>query len=281
MESPSPPDVNSDSLTPILSRLLPAVSPETLQTISESLSRSETPTDELRRQLQDCEAELLQRKLESLAEFAAGAGHEANNPLATISGRVELLLREETDPERRRALTTIGGQALRVRDMIGDVMLFARPPAPQPQRTDLDEAIREAVEKLQPIADERRCRIAIPVGEPVFLHADPHQLQIVIANLLRNSLEAAPETDGEIVIDFRRSDGQSAEFTIIDNGHGLSDLDREHLFDPFYSGRQAGRGLGFGLCKCYRIVSNHGGRIAAESSDGRTVFRVIWPLAEE
>lgn len=66
-------------------------------------------------------------KLEALGEFAAGAGHEINNPVATIAGRAQLLLASEVDSERRHALEIIGGQALRIRDMIGDVMLFARP----------------------------------------------------------------------------------------------------------------------------------------------------------
>ena len=80
-------------------------------------------------------------RLESLAEFAAGAGHELNNPLATIVGRVQLLLRDETDPARRQALETIAGQAYRVRDMISDVMLFARPPQSESRAGDLSEVV--------------------------------------------------------------------------------------------------------------------------------------------
>ena len=76
-------------------------------------------------------------KLESLAEFAAGAGHEINNPLAVISGRAQLFLREETDPERRRELAVINSQAMRVHEMIADLMLFARPPRPRSVTCDL------------------------------------------------------------------------------------------------------------------------------------------------
>ena len=70
-------------------------------------------------------------KLEALAEFAAGAGHEINNPLATIIGRAQLLLKDERDPQRRQMLLAIGAQAYRIRDMIGDAMLFGRPPSPE------------------------------------------------------------------------------------------------------------------------------------------------------
>lgn len=226
------------------------------------------------------EGELEARKLESLAEFAAGAGHEINNPLATISGRVQLLLRTETDPEKRRALETIGGQAYRIRDMIGDVMLFARPPEPEPESLDVAEAVRSVVEKLSADIERSGCQLDLHSDDSVPIWADPQQLKIVIENLLRNSLEAAEGTT-TIAIRCRATtedDQPFAELTVTDNGTGLSELDRQHLFDPFYSGRQAGRGLGFGLSKCWRIVSNHGGRIDVKSEpQGETEFCVTWP----
>ncbi len=76
------------------------------------------------------DAALEAEKLEALAEFAAGAGHEINNPLTVISGRAQLLLRDEKDPERRRTLALIRAQAVRVNEMIADMRLFARPPEP-------------------------------------------------------------------------------------------------------------------------------------------------------
>src|SRR5579864_8603640 len=87
-------------------------------------------------------------KLRALAEFAAGAGHEINNPVATIVGYAQQLLAGERDPDRRHALATIGAQAYRIRDMIGDCMLFARPPEPRPEPLDLSTIVREAAEKF-------------------------------------------------------------------------------------------------------------------------------------
>src|SRR5690606_19910354 len=112
------------------------------------------------------ETELQRAKLASLAEFAAGAGHEINNPLATIRGRVQMLLRDETDPERRQALATIGGQALRIRDMIGDTMLFARPPEPRPESLDLVEVIGVVLRSLQEQVDARGCRFELQAEGP-------------------------------------------------------------------------------------------------------------------
>lgn len=215
-------------------------------------------------------------KLRALAEFAAGAGHEINNPVATIAGHAQRLLRDETDPDRRHALLTIGAQAYRIRDMIADVMLFARPPQPQPSSVDLGSVVRTAIETLR--KDQPQQEVQITVSGPAQIHADPLQAAVVIAELLRNAVQAA---DARAVIQVAVRDDAPGfvRLEITDQGSGLSALDREHLFDPFYSGRQAGRGLGFGLCKVWRIVTLHGGTIDVTSEAGRTTFLVRWPAS--
>ena len=225
------------------------------------------------------DASLERAKLEALAEFAAGAGHEINNPLGTISGRVQLLLPGETDPERRRALTTIGGQAYRIRDMIGDLMLFARPPAPQFATIRLDQVAAEVVAKLSGAASERECTLMLEASDPVEIRADAVQVAVVVSNLVRNALEASPRGGKVVVTVSSRGDdaGQGGgRLTVSDHGAGLTSTDLEHLFDPFYSGRQAGRGLGFGLSKCWRIVELHGGHMTVRSAAGETQFEVDW-----
>ena len=229
-------------------------------------------------------------KADALAEFAAGAGHEINNPLATIAGRVQILLRDETDGNRRQDLATIGAQALRVRDMIGDLMLFGRPPAPAPQRLLLNDVAQCVIDRFAEAARLRSCRLEVAAAAPVFATADPTQARIVMSELVRNGLEAinpsgefvaGESIPGVIVIRLERSTRAAhtaAVVSVTDNGPGLSEKDRVHLFDPFYSGRDAGRGLGFGLCKCWRIVSGHGGWIEVDSVPRiATTFRVFWP----
>jgi signal transduction histidine kinase len=220
-------------------------------------------------------------KLAALAEFAAGAGHEINNPLATIVGRVQALLRHETDPGRRQNLATIAAQAFRIRDMIGDLMVFARPPAPECERLVLNDALRAVVERFQDAARDQACSLTFEADVTVFATADPTQLNVVLSELVRNSLEAVAPQSGAIRASVTTATTEDRSYSVAivaDNGRGLSETDRAHLFDPFYSGRDAGRGLGFGLSKCWRIVNNHGGWIDVESAPGAgTTFRVFWP----
>jgi len=228
------------------------------------------------------ERELTQAKLRALAEFAAGAGHEINNPVATIAGYAQQLLAKETDPDRRQALLTIGGQAYRIRDMIGDLMYFARPPQPRPESLDLAAVCQEVIARLATDAEAASCTLSLDSTGPVPIWADPVQLRSVVAALCRNSIEATTLPQAIVVRTTVEeiSNRPWAMLEVRDHGRGFSDLEREHAFDPFFSGRQAGRGLGFGLCKAWRIVTQHGGTIGIESPvDGGAVVRVRWPGA--
>jgi len=225
------------------------------------------------------ERELRRQKLEALAEYAAGAGHEINNPLGSIIGRTSQLLKDESDPERRRLLETVGAQAYRIRDMIGDTMLFARPPVPVRRPMNIDTALRSVAARLAPAAQEKQQTIDLQLAADVEISADPDQLSIVISELLRNALQAAPE-QSLIVVRSRQTGGPAGagvEFEVRDSGPGFTDIEWEHCFDPFFSGRQAGRGHGFGLPKCWRIVTQHQATIQLRREGSGTVAVVFWP----
>jgi signal transduction histidine kinase len=247
---------------------------EPLPSIAEKLARLAALEGDFQRVL---EAE----KLEALAEFAAGAGHEINNPLAVISGRAQLLLRDESDPERRRALAVIAAQAVRVHEMIADLMLFARPPKPAFQRIDLQKTLDALWDVFYIASQEQETALfRVGIGEPVFVTTDPTQLAVAIRAVVQNALEALRH-GGRIEIGFEIDTHQppgEARILIIDDGPGIQPEERRHLFDPYYSARQAGRGLGLGLSKAWRIITNHGGRIEVESTPGRGAkFCIVLP----
>ncbi|REJ66922.1 MAG: sensor histidine kinase [Planctomycetota bacterium] len=228
--------------------------------------------------------ELHEAKLRAMYTLAAGAGHEINNPLGSIAGRAQLLLRDEPDAQRRRTLAKINAQAFRAHEMISDMMLFARPPAPELQEIDLGAVAAEVVEELHERAEAQGTRLTLKrPAEPVRVSVDPTQLAVALQALCVNALEARGN-GGHVEVGFdnvsRNGFEPRVELFVADDGPGIEPEQREQLFDPFYSGREAGRGMGFGLSKCWRIVTNHGGEIRVESEPGHGArFALSLPAA--
>ena len=236
---------------------------------------------EFERQLATFDERLERDKLEALKELAYGAGHEVNNPLANIAARSQLLLADEADPERRRKLTAIHRQAMRAHEMIADLMLFARPPKLAVAKCDLGAIVRQVVGELAERAAERSIAVTCDVGDsPVVVPCDATQIAVAIAAVINNAIEAV-RVNGRITVTIDSSEvaGERwAEVTVRDDGPGISPEVRRHLFDPFFSGREAGRGLGFGLSKCWRVVTDHGGRVVVNNvPSGGAEFTISLP----
>jgi signal transduction histidine kinase len=214
-----------------------------------------------------------------LAELAAGAGHEINNPLAVIMGQAQHLLRTEEDRDRARALERIIAQSRRIHLLLKDLMLYARPPQPRPKAVNVRAVVHGCIAGLTEFALERGVRLEhlIP-PRGCRVKADPALLTAAITCLLRNAIEAAPARGwvrAQIV-----TLKAHVEVVVEDNGPGVPAPQQEHLFDPFYSGRSAGRGAGLGLSKAWRIAQLHGGTLRFQSEpDGPTRFVLILPLS--
>ncbi len=230
--------------------------------------------DQLRRE----ENHLRDRKLTALAEFAAGAAHEINNPLAVISGQAQYLLSLETEEEKQSKLQKIIGQTHRVHQILTDLMHFARPSEPKKQLLDVDALIREVALTLQPIASEKKVELRCPeLKESINLYADHSQIFRTLLCLLQNGIEAAPE-EGFAGISVELQD-EEILFVVEDNGRGPNISDRDLIFDPFFSGRLAGRGRGLGLPTAWRLAQLHSGDVYWEPREsGPTRFVLKLPL---
>ncbi|MGC8641225.1 MAG: ATP-binding protein [Isosphaeraceae bacterium] len=224
------------------------------------------------------ESRLRDAKLDALAEFAAGAGHELNNPLAVIVGRAQLLLARSRDAETNRSLRIILSQAQRSHRILRDLMFVARPQPPRPRACRPSEVLRSCLAGFQEECDARGIRLSSelePGDSPAW--ADPDALCHLAETLLRNAIQATPG-GGRIQVRSRRQ-GNELRWSICDSGRGISPAEGAHLFDPFYCGRQAGRGLGLGLPRASRMVKLAGGTLHWTSSIGQgTVFQVQLPL---
>jgi signal transduction histidine kinase len=220
------------------------------------------------RQLADVNSRLEREKLDSMKELAYGASHEINNPLANIAARAQTLLEEEPNPERQRKLAAIHRQAMRAHEMIADLMLFARPPKLSLSDCDIRQIVRQVVDELRELAEEQGTTLSCNLtDQSISVRADSTQLCVALNAVVTNSLEAVGE-GGTVIVEVRRTDSAPAtlvEVAVRDDGPGISDELRHHVFDPFFSGREAGRGLGFGLSKCWRIVTDHGGYVVVRN----------------
>jgi signal transduction histidine kinase len=248
------------------------------------------------------EGERLQaRKLSALAELSAGASHEINNPLAVISGQAQYLLKKMQSAECKvqsaeeavsafctlhsalcTSLETIIGQTQRIHQVLGDLMQFARPPAPHKQLVDVEGMIRTAAVAVDGLAQERQVRLVCQGPQaPVTLYADPAQVTRALTSLLRNAVEAAP-AQGWAGVRVELPQPDWLHLVVEDSGRGPPAADRDHLFDPFYSGRKAGRGRGLGLPTAWRLARQHDGDVQLVSSpEGVTRFILSLPLAQD
>ena len=227
--------------------------------------------------------ETLQReKIAAMQQLAYGASHEINNPLANISSRAQTLVYDERDSERRKKLLAINDQAFRAYEMIADLMLFAKPPSLEQRQVLLDSLLESLRDELAETARQYEVQLELRLGPaPIHCLADPVQLAVAIKALCINGFEASAAGGTIVLASSCDSDGQLT-ITVDDTGMGLSEAARRHMFDPFYSGREAGRGLGFGLCKAWRIVNQHRGRISVCSEPSRgTRFTVTLPVDGE
>jgi len=220
-------------------------------------------------------------KLASMKQLAYGASHEVNNPLANIATRAQVLLRDESDPTRRKLIAMIEQQAMRAHEMIANMMYFAHPPKPNLALCCLAELSTAVAAEMAEHLAERRAKLEL-VGTnrslPVLV--DKQQIQMALKLLIDNSLEAIGQ-DGTIVVELE-SHNHRPKLSVMDTGHGLDESAREHLFDPFYSGREAGRGLGLGLSKVWRIAVLHDIRIQVKCCQPNgTSISLDFPACDE
>jgi signal transduction histidine kinase len=221
---------------------------------------------------------LAQRKLDALSEFAAGAGHELNNPLAVIVGRAQLLLSRSEDTETARSLRIMLNQAGRAHRILRDLMFVGRPPGRRLRTCRPSELLRDSVRDFQEECAARGIELSSEIDEAMpAAWTDPDALRHLSDILIRNAIQATP-TGGKIQVGARLHHNEVLLW-FSDSGRGLDPAEAAHLFDPFYCGRQAGRGLGLGLPRAARIVEMAGGRLGWTSNPGHgTVFQIHLPL---
>jgi len=231
--------------------------------------------------LRQARSELTRRQsLEGLAQMAAGAAHELNTPLAVISGRAQLLLTAEEDPDKKQMLRQIQQRTEEISQIISDLMAFAQPAAPQKRTVPIDELLRKAIDKTRMEAGLSALEITISGAEqapPVYV--DAHQVIQSLSYILMNALQSYKGGSGPIWIDcLAGSDERSAVVAIRDAGCGMDADTLAKAVQPFFSYRPAGRRRGMGLAHAQRLLLLNGGRLSLDSKpDKGTTVTIVLP----
>jgi len=219
-------------------------------------------------------------KLAAVGELAAGIAHEIRNPLASMSGSIQMLEAELMGkPGQEPLMKIIRREMDRLDHIVHDFLLFARPRAPRPCRLDLAQAVEDLVRDFNRQATTNKIRLEVDRVQSVFVHFDPHQLEQIFWNLLRNAQDAV-EDGGEVTVrvDTETSAPPRARIRVQDTGPGIAAQHAPYIFDPFFTTKQDGTGLGLSIIS--RILEQSGGHIKVTSHPGvGTTFTVLLPLS--
>jgi len=212
-------------------------------------------------ELKSMQQELIRtQSLAVVGELAATVAHEIKNPLAGISGAIQVLA--EAMPKndaRREVVAEILDQVRRLDMTVRDLLNFARPITPAPQLIDLMESVGSAWKMLAPQAEAGAVKFSL-AGPPARVKADPHLLRQVWVNLFQNSIEAMPK-GGDLRAEI--TPGAPVRVEIRDTGNGIDPTGIEKIWRPFYTTKTRGTGLGLPFVK--KIIDAHGGKIWCES----------------
>ncbi len=223
-------------------------------------------------------------KMAAVGQLVSGVAHEVNNPLTAILGFTDLLMENPDLPESaRRDLRVILQEAQRTKQIVQNLLSFARQMPPRRQAVQLNSILHRTVQLRSYDFISHGIQVLERLDESLpEIVGDSHQLQQVFLNIINNAYDAVRECGhpARIEIMSARSSGY-VEVSFRDNGTGISDPDR--IFDPFFTTKEIGKGTGLGLSICYGIVREHGGEIICHNnldSEGAT-FIVRLPLAAD
>lgn len=216
----------------------------------------------------------LKDRMAAVGELAAGIAHEIGNPLAAISGSVQMLAGQVGgDESQRKLIGILLKESQRLDRTIKGFLRFARPPERSTVRFDIGALLAENFELLRNSPEVRPGhRLDLVLDPPsVELYADPDQVSQIFWNLARNALKAMP-AGGRLTVSGEVAEGLW-RLRFADTGRGMPEAQRANLFHPFQSFFDGGTGIGMAIV--YRIVEEHGGRIEVESAPGRGTTIVV------
>ena len=213
-------------------------------------------------------------RLATVGQLAAGVAHEIRNPLASISGSIQLLKASPASDDDRALMTIVNREVDRLNVLIGDLLDYANPRPSQPIDFDLDVLVSETLQVA--LADQAFAdiEVATNIAGPLPIRADSAKLRQVLWNLLRNAADAAAAGGKHVTVSATRGDDDDeARIIVEDDGPGIPADRIANIFDPFFTTKQKGTGLG--LATSHAVIAEHGGRIDVDSEVGKGTKMVV------
>lgn len=232
----------------------------------------------IRRKHEQAELDLERSKRLSLVgQLAAGVAHEIKNPLASIKGAADILCDPSSSaPDKQDFSNILQSEVKRIDSTVGEFLAFARPAKTVLARLNWSSAAQMTVRQFETQAVGRDIRLIANITPDLYVNGDAPKLHQVLLNLLLNAVEANDD-GGSITVTLARGSDATAELTIRDTGSGISEEDQARMFEPFYTTKVTGSGLGLAVVKA--IVDDHGGTIGVNSRPGEgTQIAVTLPL---
>jgi len=234
------------------------------------------------RALQDVRMELARvSRITSLGALTASIAHETNQPIASVimnaSAGLRWLGAEPPDLEEvRQVLERIRRDGARAGDVIGRIGALARKAPVKVDPLDINEAIREVIALTRSEITHHRVALGTQLAEVALIRGDRVQLQQVILNLILNAIEAMGDNEPrDLLIETRENDGGNILVLVSDSGPGLDPATVDRIFEPFYSTKQGGMGIGLSICRS--IIEAHEGRIWAQRNARGSTFQFTLP----
>nr|WP_259400225.1 ATP-binding protein [Roseovarius sp. SCSIO 43702] len=255
-----------------------------LRALNARLQREIAERERVQENLAVAEQTLAQSsKLAALGEMSAAVSHELNQPLAamkTYLAGARLLIKRNRPEEALSSFQRIDDLIERMGAITRQLKSYARNGGTQLAPVELGESLNSALAMMEPQLRQRQVRITRTLPDhPVMVMGDRVRIEQVMINLLRNAMDATQGVD-EAEIDLILAAGETATLTVRDNGHGLQNID--NLFEPFYTTKAPGDGVGLGLAISSGIVNDLGGRLTARNAaDGGAVFEMQLPILPE
>lgn len=223
------------------------------------------------------------QKMEAVGRLAGGVAHDFNNLLTIINGYCELMLSDFPVGDRRReSIANIHDAGERAARLTQQLLAFSRKAVIEPKVLDLNELVSESAKLLRRLIGEDILLAVLPASTPIWVKADPGQLEQVIMNLVVNARDAMP-TGGRLTIETSTiADSDTSRFarlSVSDTGCGMTDDVKGKVFEPFFTTKGVGKGTGLGLAVVHGIVTQSGGQIEIESTIGvGTTFQILLPV---